>query len=96
MLNLAKQFAALVDLVQQGNRYINSNEMEAMVYATISFFIPEFRFLVFFLRIVIKQYVCYDLKTSNLDKVHSNNFIVPCVSGTSEFQGVFAKEFKFD
>lgn len=34
--------------------------------------------------------------TSNLDKVHSNNFIVPCVSGTSEFQGIFAKEFQFD
>ena len=34
--------------------------------------------------------------TSNLDKVRSNNFIVPCVSSTSEFQGVFAKEFQFD
>ncbi len=36
------------------------------------------------------------LITSNLDKVRSNIFIVLCVSGTSEFQGVFAKEFQFD
>lgn len=34
--------------------------------------------------------------TSNLDKVRSNNFIVLCVSSTSEFQGIFAKEFQFD
>ena len=46
--------------------------------------------------IVINQCVCYDFHTSNQDKVRSNNFIVLCVSSTSEFQGVFAKEFQFD
>ena len=34
--------------------------------------------------------------TSNLDKVRSNNFIVLCVSNTSEFQDLSVREFQFD
>ena len=47
---------------------------------------------------ILKSYIVYVmlLITSNLDNVQSHSLVVLCVSNTSEFQGVFAKEFQFD